>query len=84
MEKENWVIRKIEIDKGVKFFELVNSMKAEEVLLDCHIENLLVFHPRTDLHAYWMVFDGYLVLQDKVFFCILNTINKFIINLITK
>lgn len=48
------------------FRKSIAKMESSEVFRDPHIGQLLVFHPCTDLHEYWMVEQGYLLLQDKV------------------
>uniref|UniRef100_A0A915BV93 SAM-dependent MTase RsmB/NOP-type domain-containing protein n=1 Tax=Parascaris univalens TaxID=6257 RepID=A0A915BV93_PARUN len=45
----------------------VNTIKwtFDDALKDPHVENLLIFRGDADLHSYWMVVDGYVLLQDK-------------------
>ncbi|TKR70688.1 hypothetical protein L596_022677 [Steinernema carpocapsae] len=66
LSKENWVLKQMEDGESPEGFrKAVVEMTEELVYFDPHIEFLLVFHPNTQLHNYWMVTDGYLILQDK-------------------
>lgn len=47
------------------FLHLVNSMEKKSFVKDFHLDDLLVFGPGTEFHAYQMYQDGSLVLQDK-------------------
>lgn len=65
LEEEGWnlvVLPENETD----FVTMVKTMAKFDVYIDWHIECLLLFAPKTDLHRSWMVQDGYLILQDKV------------------
>uniref|UniRef100_A0A1I7ZRP1 SAM_MT_RSMB_NOP domain-containing protein n=1 Tax=Steinernema glaseri TaxID=37863 RepID=A0A1I7ZRP1_9BILA len=66
LAKEQWVVQKMEDGTSPEVFrQRVAEMTEELVYWDPHIDYLLVFHPKTQIHNYWMVTEGYLILQDK-------------------
>ncbi|KAK0409305.1 hypothetical protein QR680_004466 [Steinernema hermaphroditum] len=66
LTKEQWVLKKMENGESPEGFrKAVAEMTEELVYFDPHIDYLLVFHPNTQIHNYWMVTEGYLILQDK-------------------
>lgn len=48
-----------------QFLEMVGSLEEKRYLVDYHLNNLLVFPPRTQLYDHPLVQDGSLLLQDK-------------------
>ncbi|KAF1766682.1 hypothetical protein GCK72_006640 [Caenorhabditis remanei] len=64
LETEEW---KLQGTASVEnFAEVVGNMKEDEIYVDPHVENLLIFAPNIqNFHEYWMVEQRYLILQDK-------------------
>ncbi|VDD94424.1 unnamed protein product [Enterobius vermicularis] len=66
LSDDNWVVKDMLAEGSFdNFRKSIAKMESSEVFRDPHIGQLLVFHPCTDLHEYWMVEQGYLLLQDK-------------------
>lgn len=59
------------------FTELVKNLREDEVAVDPHIENLLIFPQHPEFHTYWMVEQKYLILQDKVILLFLHIVITF-------
>lgn len=57
-----------EIKNQEMFNEAVQSLENKDFFFDIHVDKLLVFHPRADLHKLSLVKDKSLILQDKVSF----------------
>lgn len=82
LQSEGWSVSNMEPQKDVNWYRnTVLSMTEHQIYIDYHVKTLLIFPPNTDLHQYWMVVDGYLLLQDKVYFfifsCFGDSIAKF-------
>ncbi|WKX93314.1 hypothetical protein Q1695_010955 [Nippostrongylus brasiliensis] len=60
---EDWKV--LEISPEEDFAERVTNIADDEVLIDPHVENLLIFPHSNDFHRYWLVEQRYLILQDK-------------------
>lgn len=70
MQDEGWNILSFEPQKGDDWYKTtIDSMLEDQIYIDCHVNELLIFPTNTDLHQHWMVTDGYLLLQDKVQLC---------------
>ncbi|VDK44560.1 unnamed protein product [Anisakis simplex] len=66
LEQEDWIIERIESTQDMEVFrECVKNMAENQIIIDPHIENLLLFRGDLDLHSYWIVDEGYVLLQDK-------------------
>ncbi|CDH93054.1 26S rRNA (cytosine-C(5))-methyltransferase nsun-5 [Caenorhabditis elegans] len=64
LETEKWKI--LGTLKPENFAEMVTKMKDDEVYVDPHVENLIIFAPNIqNFYEYWMVEQRYLILQDK-------------------
>ncbi|CAB3403933.1 unnamed protein product [Caenorhabditis bovis] len=64
LKTDSWKIK--EIVNLEKYAEEVSSMQEDEVFVDPHVENLLIFPPKIqNFHEYWMVEERYIILQDK-------------------
>ncbi|XP_052760482.1 28S rRNA (cytosine-C(5))-methyltransferase-like [Mya arenaria] len=50
---------------NIGFSDIPSLLTPHTVLRDPHIPNLLVFHPRTDLHSHRLYKTGAIILQDK-------------------
>ena len=48
-----------------EFLELVQKLTGEQYLLDYHIDNLLIFPPKTHFYDHALYKDGMILLQDK-------------------
>eukprot|EP00088_Acartia_fossae_P042996 TRINITY_DN4522_c0_g1_i5.p1 TRINITY_DN4522_c0_g1~~TRINITY_DN4522_c0_g1_i5.p1 ORF type:complete len:678 (+),score=160.10 TRINITY_DN4522_c0_g1_i5:46-2079(+) len=48
-----------------QFLEIVRNLKESEYVVDYHIQNLIVFPPKTQLYDHALIEDGSLLLQDK-------------------
>lgn len=69
LKEEEWIVKEMDdVTDGSTYRAYVENMEWNEVYVDPHIENLLIFRGDADLHSYWMVVDGYVLLQDKVKF----------------
>ncbi|CAI2324862.1 unnamed protein product [Caenorhabditis sp. 36 PRJEB53466] len=65
LESEEWKIHG-PASANEEFAEEVAAMKEEDIYLDPHVPNLLIFAPNIqNFHEYWMVEQRYLILQDK-------------------
>ncbi|CAG9532576.1 unnamed protein product [Cercopithifilaria johnstoni] len=66
LQDEGWSISSLEPQEGDDWYKTaVGSMLEDQIYIDCHVNELLLFPANTDLHKHWMVTDGYLLLQDK-------------------
>uniref|UniRef100_F1L617 Methyltransferase n=1 Tax=Ascaris suum TaxID=6253 RepID=F1L617_ASCSU len=66
LKEEEWIVKEMDdVTDGSTYRAYVENMEWNEVYVDPHIENLLIFRGDADLHSYWMVVDGYVLLQDK-------------------
>uniref|UniRef100_A0A915PMH0 SAM-dependent MTase RsmB/NOP-type domain-containing protein n=1 Tax=Setaria digitata TaxID=48799 RepID=A0A915PMH0_9BILA len=66
LEDEGWNISSLEPQEDDGWYTaVVSSMSKDQLFVDCHVDNLLLFPAHADLHQHWMVTDGYLLLQDK-------------------
>uniref|UniRef100_A0A8R1DR25 SAM_MT_RSMB_NOP domain-containing protein n=1 Tax=Caenorhabditis japonica TaxID=281687 RepID=A0A8R1DR25_CAEJA len=64
LESEEWKVKGTA--SAEKFAEQVGAMGEDEIFIDPHVENLLIFAPNiNNFHEYWMVEQRYLILQDK-------------------
>ncbi|CAL2033746.1 unnamed protein product [Caenorhabditis brenneri] len=64
LEEEEWKLQGAASTEN--FAEIVGKMKDDEIYIDPHVENLLIFAPNIqNFHEYWMVEQRYLILQDK-------------------
>ncbi|KAK6732416.1 hypothetical protein RB195_016663 [Necator americanus] len=63
LSSEDWNV--IQISPEDDFAKRVGSMTEDEVLIDPHVENLLIFPHSNEFHRYWLVEQRYLILQDK-------------------
>ncbi|GMR36895.1 hypothetical protein PMAYCL1PPCAC_07090, partial [Pristionchus mayeri] len=63
LEKEEWTV--VRLAEGEDFIHRIKTLKSHEVLVDPHVESLLVFPFHPDFHTYWMVTNRNLILQDK-------------------
>ncbi|GMS84575.1 hypothetical protein PENTCL1PPCAC_6750, partial [Pristionchus entomophagus] len=63
LEKEEWTI--VRLAEGEQFIDRIKTLKSDEVLIDPHVECLLVFPFHPDFHTYWMVVNRNIILQDK-------------------
>ncbi|KAJ1346876.1 hypothetical protein KIN20_001799 [Parelaphostrongylus tenuis] len=60
---EDWKV--VSLSTEDDFVERVGHIAADEVFIDPHIEDLLIFPHSNDFHRYWLVEQRYLILQDK-------------------
>ncbi|VDK85041.1 unnamed protein product [Litomosoides sigmodontis] len=66
LQNEGWSISSLEPQESNDWYKTaVASMLKDQIYIDYHISELLLFPADTDLHQHWMVTDGYLLLQDK-------------------
>uniref|UniRef100_A0A915BVF8 SAM-dependent MTase RsmB/NOP-type domain-containing protein n=1 Tax=Parascaris univalens TaxID=6257 RepID=A0A915BVF8_PARUN len=66
LKEEEWIVKEMDdITNESTYRAYVENMEWNEVFIDPHVENLLIFRGDADLHSYWMVVDGYVLLQDK-------------------
>ncbi|EFO17139.1 hypothetical protein LOAG_11363 [Loa loa] len=66
LQDEGWSISSLEPQEDDDWYKIaVSSMLKNQVYIDCHVNELLLFPANADLHQHWMVIDGYLLLQDK-------------------
>ncbi|VDN95160.1 unnamed protein product [Brugia pahangi] len=66
LQDEGWNISTLESQEHNDWYKTaVSSMLKDQVYIDCHVKELLLFPANTDLHQHWMVTSGYLLLQDK-------------------
>ncbi|KHN87047.1 Putative methyltransferase NSUN5 [Toxocara canis] len=66
LEDNEWIVNKMEDGTNMEVYRrLVEDMQSNQVYIDPHVENLLIFRKDADLHDYWMITKGYLLLQDK-------------------
>ncbi|CAJ0585668.1 unnamed protein product, partial [Mesorhabditis spiculigera] len=63
LKQDSWKV--VELAEGETFAERVARLQSDEVLLDPHIPELLVFTNSSDFHSYWMTEQRYLIMQDK-------------------
>lgn len=66
LKKDGFVLIEDVRKKQKAFNEAVQKMQNNDFFFDIHVENLLVFHPKIDLHDYELVENMSLILQDKV------------------
>ena len=49
-----------------RYVEDINNLNVKEFCVDIHIDYLLVFSARVDLHAHALYKSGHVIIQDKV------------------
>uniref|UniRef100_A0A8R1XN22 SAM_MT_RSMB_NOP domain-containing protein n=1 Tax=Onchocerca volvulus TaxID=6282 RepID=A0A8R1XN22_ONCVO len=66
LQDEGWTISNLKPQENDNWYKTtVSLMSEDEVYIDCHVNELLLFPTNADLHQHWMVTGGYLLLQDK-------------------
>ncbi|MFH4981962.1 hypothetical protein AB6A40_008671 [Gnathostoma spinigerum] len=66
LKTSGWKVKRISnAENDSEYRNAIKGMSKSDVYFDPHIDTLLIFPPRCDLHDHWMVNDGTLVLQDK-------------------
>ncbi|KAL3995523.1 NOL1/NOP2/sun family protein [Acanthocheilonema viteae] len=66
LRDEGWIISSLEPQEDDEWYKTaVGSMLENQVYIDCHVNELLLFPANTDFHQHWMVTGGYILLQDK-------------------
>lgn len=67
LKTEGFIIKALESGLSrKKFRRAIKNMSKNDVYVDTHVANLLIFRPGIDLHAFPMVVESELILQDKV------------------
>ncbi|KAI9468894.1 MAG: williams-Beuren syndrome critical region protein 20 copy A [Benjaminiella poitrasii] len=67
---------KVSVDKAIEkfqkegytlidFSEKLAELKQKEFCVDAHLNDMLIFHPKTDFHAHPLYVSGNIILQDK-------------------
>jgi len=59
------LVENAQITDQEMFNEAVQNLRLKDFFFDIHVDKLLVFHPRADLHKLSLVKDKSLILQDK-------------------
>lgn len=66
LSNDGWSVQEMCVKEGFDAYKnLIRNMKNNEIFLDPHVHNLVVFPPVADLHDSWMIKQGYIILQDK-------------------
>ncbi|KAK5965833.1 Fe/B12 periplasmic-binding domain-containing protein [Trichostrongylus colubriformis] len=60
---EDWRVTYLSPEED--FVDRVASLAEDEVLVDPHVEGLLIFPHSNEFHRYWLVEQRYIILQDK-------------------
>ena len=60
------LVRSIEIRVLHRYVDGVALLESNEFCVDIHMEHLLVFSARADLHANALYVSGHVIIQDKV------------------
>ncbi|CAI4232806.1 unnamed protein product [Auanema sp. JU1783] len=60
---ESWKLK--ELEEGDDLLQCIDQLKEDEIIIDPHVENLLIFPVTKNFHAYSLVSEKYLLLQDK-------------------
>lgn len=63
---EGWILRRYMGDNYQEFLEQVNNLSESEFMVDLHVDDLLIFPPRTQFYKHVAYKCGEIILQDKV------------------
>ncbi|XP_065156024.1 28S rRNA (cytosine-C(5))-methyltransferase [Atheta coriaria] len=62
---EGWILRRYMGDNYQEFLEQVNNLSESEFMVDLHVDDLLIFPPRTQFYKHVAYKCGEIILQDK-------------------